>query len=56
LTHCVSLLDAAVDDQVDIGLTVSLKELYVHDNHNDSFINGNGEIYLITSVIDGSGK
>jgi hypothetical protein len=57
----VSLFEAvragefAMDAQGDVGLTISLKEVLVHDNHDASFPNGPGEIYIVTSAIDGSG-
>jgi hypothetical protein len=52
--HALHEAEDEVNKLGDVGLTVSFKELQILDDNDDIFA-GSGEIYVITSLLDGSG-
>jgi hypothetical protein len=55
LVDSVAAAESAMDAQGALGLTVSFKEVIIDDSQ-EGFLAGSGEVYVITSILDGSGR
>jgi hypothetical protein len=56
LDATIAAATAAVDRAEDVGLTVSLKRVRILDAKAGGFDWGRGEIYVIASILDGTGR
>lgn len=56
LSDLLRAAEEGMDQAGDVGLTVSFKEVLIRDAQAGGFDWGRGEVYVITSILDGSGK
>lgn len=56
LARALRQAEQEIDEAGDLGLTVSFKEIVLHEVSAGGLDWGRGEVYVVTSILDGSGK
>lgn len=56
ISDLIRAADEGMDQAGDLGLTVSFKDVLIRDAEAEGLDWGRGEVYVITSILDGSGK